>query len=181
MGIVYHASPITTLQHIDPTKNNEGKVFAARDLIMAHAFLGRAGRGLVMTQFRTNNNVPVFKELVTGGFDYRYRAVPGAIYTIDDLHFVPGNWQEEVISYSAVTTIGESIIYEDVRAALLQLERDGKVIIEWSADSSDHAVLNYWLGKLRDPKWNRQYVIDTGRDFFEQMRPHLLEAFNRQV
>jgi hypothetical protein len=79
MAIFYQASPKPNLQVIDPGQNNEGKVFAARQLDMAHAFLGRTGRGLVMGQ-RRENNIPVFTEKLrhssTGIAPFLARSIP---------------------------------------------------------------------------------------------------------
>lgn len=180
MAIVYHASPRTDLQVIDPNWNNEGKVFATQ-FDMAHAFLGRAGRGLVMGQRRDKNNIPVFTEKLSGAFNYRYRSVDGAIYSLDGGLFIPSDWREEVVSHTSITPIGKPIVYNDVRAKLLEMEQDGQIIIEWwTGRDDDQAVLNYWLGQLvRRPK--DPFVIENARAFLEHMRPHLREAFERSI
>jgi hypothetical protein len=66
-------------------------------------------------QQRHENNIPVITEKLSGAlFNYRYRSVPGAIYSLDDGQFTAGAWMEEVISTLTVTPVGEPIIYNDV-------------------------------------------------------------------
>lgn len=182
MVTIYHASPITNLQVIDPQFNDEKVVFAARHLDMAYAFLGRAGRGYVMGQERSHRGIPIMTEKCCGAFEYRYRREAGAIYHIDSTNFVPGKWIEELISHSIETPIDEPTIIPDIREHLEELDRRGQIIIKrWTGRDDDQAILDHWFGFINNPRQNRQYVIGQARAFIQRMRPHLLTEFERQL
>ncbi|KGP77615.1 MULTISPECIES: hypothetical protein [Paenibacillus] len=182
MEIVYHASPQTDLKVINPGHNNEGRVFAAVDFDMAHAFLGREGRGWVMGQHR-ENGIPIFTERVFGAFEFRYRDVPGAIYKLDAGPFFtePERWNEEVITDTAVTPIAPPIVYTDVRNKLREMDKAGQIKIEWwSGQKDDQAILDYWLRSATDSSYH-SFVLQTARAFLEYNRPYLRQEFEQRL
>lgn len=181
MTIVYHASPNINLSFIDPNRNNERKVFAAKHLDMAYAFLGRAGRGYVMGQMR-DHGIPLFTELCDGAFEYRYRRVPGAIYLLNAENFKSGGWQEEVTSEFVETPIAPPIIVPDIRSHLEQMERSGHIVIRrWTGRTDDQGILDHWLGFATNPRYHRPSVIQEATAFIQDMRPHLLPTFQQQL
>lgn len=173
----------TDLRHIDPNKNGEGKVFASRDPFMASSFLGRAGRGFVMTQYRwQQDGIPVFEEKCSGGFEYRYRQVPGAIYTLHSQNFQSGSWIEELFSQEIEVPITETMIIKDTREHLLLLERTGRIVIKrWSGLNDDQSILNHWLCVIQNSQKNRAFAVGEARAFIEYVHPHLQQEFEHRL
>lgn len=184
MGIVYHGSKEKGLKRLEPRKSTHGVyVYATPYKVLALHFSGRSGDDLTydLGHFSTNKSGPwELVENIPGAFEKMY-SNSSSIYSFSDKTFKDIHTGfEEVVSEVGVDVIKEEY-YENVFEALLQAERDGKIIIYRYPDKpivfpkDDSNILDKWRYYKTTLKMD---ISKREFDRFVCLYPNLLSRIN---
>jgi hypothetical protein len=149
---------------------------------MSAVFLGGLGGDFTCAVGRDpNTDIPYICERFAGAFDLRYGGVRGSIYILPADKFLSGQtqWEEEVVCCEPVIPLQE-IQVGDAREYLLQLEKEGKLIIKYYPDRIDDIPKDDEDLVSRAVIWHKQF----GESVLEQVRlyhPGLLERVLRSL
>lgn len=152
MEKVYHASKIKNIKVFKPKMHSFYKkkwVFAAKDKMVASIFLGNVGGDHTCTTKRNKEtNKMTIIERFPGGFKERYKRKKGYIYVFDKKDFfdAEGIWTEELVSDKNVKPI-DIIEIKDVKSYLINLNKKGKIDIEFCDDEKNLKEFNSFLLK----------------------------------
>ena len=132
---VYHGSVTSNLKLIEPQKSTHGKewVYATKEISVCTLFISGLGGDFTCSIGRDNISDKIYLcERFNGAFDYRYSEKSGSVYVLPSISFSEGktSWDEEVVSEIAVVPV-EEIFIPDIKEYLLQLEKQGKLIIKY--------------------------------------------------
>lgn len=176
---VYHSSKEQGLKKLVPHKSTHGEswVYATWDIVMSAAFLGDLGGDFTCAVGRdSKTGKPFICERFKRAFDLRYGGVKGSIYVLPGKRFIEGKtqWQEEVVCEEAVIPLRE-IRIENAKEYLLQLSREGKLIIKYYPEKiaetpDDDEDLVY-----RAVIWTKQF----GKGTLEQVKKYHPDLLSR--
>lgn len=176
--IVYHSSQRQGLEVIEPKESTHGEkwVYATKDLAASAVFLSGIGGDFTCSIGRDPLADKIYVcERFAGALDYRYKGKAGSIYTLpaDSFEENRTQWEEEVVSQSAVKPIAESRIH-DAQEYLLNLKREGKLIIKCYPDKIANIPSDDEDLVQRGIHWTNKF----GNRILEQIKfyhSHLLE------
>lgn len=179
MKHVYHGPRMRGIQRFEPRPSTHKKpwVYAAKDPVFAAVFIGLTSNFVFDIRRHPEKKLPYLCERFAGALDesYSIERNSGSLYVLSGDGFIEGQtqWDEEVVCAEAVVPLEEQPL-DDVKAYLLGLERQGRLLIDrypnrgdWlPADDSDLVEIA--------AKWTQ----DFGERILEQFKkyhPHLLD------
>lgn len=131
---VYHSSGTEKLKRLKPNISTHGKnwIYATKDLVMSAVFLSKHGGDFCCQVGREKETDKVYIcERYKNAFDEGYENKKGSIYILRSQNFIENmtQWTEEVISAKPEEVV-EEIKIENVKTYLLEIEKQGKLIIK---------------------------------------------------
>ena len=135
---VYHGSPVQGLKRIEvrDSMDNGKKVYAAKNLVVAAMFIGRAGGDFTCSI--GSEDTPYVCERFEGALSSRYN-LSGSIYELNSGNFSSNKnlWGEEVTSSKDESVLNE-IILDSASNFLHGLQKEGKLNIYKYPSRPDH-------------------------------------------
>jgi hypothetical protein len=149
---------------------------------MSAVFLARLGGDFTCAVGREpNTGIPYICERFTGAFDLRYGGARGSIYILPADNFLAGRtqWEEEVVCCGPAVPLQEMHV-ADAREYLLQLAKEGKLIIKYYPDRTADIPEDDEDLVSRAAMWCKQF----GEAVLEQVKyyhPGLLDRVLRRL
>lgn len=146
--MLYHVSPITGLQVLEPRASTHGEpwVYAVKDLAKALLFGARVDD--FDLRIDTEEGHPVVWECYPGGLETCYQGKRCAVYQVAEDGFLSGQtgWDAEWVNPAPVPVLEETRI-SDLLTALRRAEKNGEMTIHTYEDTeayrrmvSEHVV-----------------------------------------